>query len=83
KLYKTAEGWKIVDFKLAEKRDEMLLRHRFQMEFYLYLLKNTLDPVSATLLYLKGGDTETVTLENTRDFEIRLESHVIHQTGQI
>ncbi len=46
------------------------------MEFYLYLLKNTLDPVSATLLYLKGGDTETVTLENTRDFEIRLEMRV-------
>ena len=83
KLYKTAEGWKIVDFKLAEKRDEMLLRHRFQMEFYLYLLKNTLDPVSATLLYLKGGDTETVTLENIRDFEIRLESHVTHQKEQI
>ncbi|NLT45587.1 MAG: PD-(D/E)XK nuclease family protein, partial [Thermotogaceae bacterium] len=82
KLYKTSEGWKIVDFKLAEKRADMLERYKFQMEFYLYLLKNSLDPVSATILYLKDGDTETVTLQNTRDFEIRLENHVTHQTEE-
>jgi ATP-dependent exoDNAse (exonuclease V) beta subunit len=83
KLYKTSDGWKIVDFKLAEKRADMLERYRFQMEFYLYLLKNSLDPVSATILYLKDGDTETVTLQNTRDFEIRLENHVTHQTEEM
>ncbi|RLL82611.1 hypothetical protein Y696_00505 [Mesotoga sp. H07pep.5.4] len=82
KLYKTSDGWKIVDFKLAEKRADMLERYRFQMEFYLYLLKNSLDPVSATILYLKDGDTETVTLQNTRDFEIRLENHVTDQTEE-
>jgi ATP-dependent exoDNAse (exonuclease V) beta subunit len=83
KLYKTPDGWKIVDFKLAEKRDDMLGKYRFQMEFYLYLLKNSLDPVSATILYLRDGDTETVTLQNTRDFEIRLENYVTHQREEI
>jgi ATP-dependent exoDNAse (exonuclease V) beta subunit len=72
KLYRTPEGWKIADFKYAEKRADSLEGYRFQMEFYLYLLEKMLAPVCAKILFLKDGQTETVTLEDTREFEERL-----------
>jgi len=72
KLYRTPEGWKIADFKYAEKRADSLEGYRFQMEFYLYLLEKMLAPVCAKILFLKDGQTETVTLENTGEFEERL-----------
>ena len=74
KLYKTPDGWKIADFKYAEKKAGPLEGYRFQMQFYLYLLKEILGPVSASILFLKDGQTETVMLEDEREFEERLKA---------
>lgn len=42
------------------------------MQFYLYLLKEMLGPVCATILFLKDGQIERVTPEETREFEEKL-----------
>ena len=44
------------------------------MEFCLYLLEKMLAPGCAKRRFLKDGQTETVTLENTREFEERLKA---------
>ena len=72
KLYETGKGWKIVDFKFAEKSPDRIQDYVFQMKFYLYLLSKDLGPVSATLLFLKDGQTEIVTLDDEKAFEREL-----------
>jgi CRISPR/Cas system-associated exonuclease Cas4 (RecB family) len=73
-VIKTAEGWKILDFKFSgsESHSEA---HDFQMKFYLYLAKEIFLPLlSAELFYLKDGGSVKVLLkeEEIRDFENEL-----------
>jgi ATP-dependent exoDNAse (exonuclease V) beta subunit len=74
KVIKTAEGWKILDFKFSssERHSEA---YEFQMKFYLYLAREIFSPLlGAELFYLKDGGCVKVRLdeEEVRDFEKEL-----------
>ena len=42
------------------------------MRFYLYILRDLLSPVEATLLFLKDGKAEKIVLEDQVSFETEL-----------
>ena len=74
KVIKTAEGWKILDFKFSRSESHSE-GHDFQMMFYLYLAREIFSPLlGAELFYLKDGSSVKVQLkeEEIRDFEVRL-----------
>ena len=63
KVIKTAEGWKILDFKFSgsESHNEA---HDFQMKFYIYLAREIFSPLlGAELFYLKDGGSRLVHLD--------------------
>jgi ATP-dependent exoDNAse (exonuclease V) beta subunit len=71
KVIKTAEGWKILDFKFSssERHSEA---YEFQTRFYLYIAREIFSPMlGAELFYLKDGVSVRVQLdgEAVRDFE--------------
>jgi len=71
KVIKTAEGWKILDFKFSssERHSEA---YEFQTRFYLYIAREIFSPLlGADLFYLKDGVSVKVRLdeEAVRDFE--------------
>ena len=71
KVIKTAEGWKILDFKFSssERHSEA---YEFQTRFYLYIAREIFSPLlGAELFYLKDGVSVKVQLdeEAVRDFE--------------
>lgn len=71
KVIKTAEGWKILDFKFSssERHSEA---YEFQTRFYLYIAQEIFSPMlGAELFYLKDGVSVRVQLdgEAVRDFE--------------
>ncbi|MFW6120927.1 MAG: PD-(D/E)XK nuclease family protein, partial [Petrotogales bacterium] len=72
KLYLTREGWKIADFKYTHYDSDKLKKHKFQMQFYYYVLKELLNPVNIKLLYLK--DSKIVSIEPDKNFEKQLET---------
>jgi len=74
KVIKTAEGWKILDFKFSgsERHSEA---YEFQMKFYLYLAREIFSPLlGAELFYLKDEVSKKVQLndEDILDFENEL-----------
>lgn len=71
KVFKTPEGWKILDFKYSgsERHNEA---NEFQMMFYLYLAREIFYPLlGSELFYLKDGVSKKVQLddEEVLDFE--------------
>jgi len=71
KVIKTADGWKILDFKFSssERHSEA---YEFQTKFYLYIAREIFSPLlGAELFYLKDGVSVKVRLdeEAVRDFE--------------
>lgn len=74
KLYLTREGWKIADFKYAHYDKRTLNKYSFQMQFYYYILKDLLNPVEMSLLYLK--DSKTVNIKPSKDFEEQLSGYL-------
>lgn len=71
KVFKTQEGWKILDFKYSgsERHNEA---NEFQMMFYLYLAREVFYPLlGSELFYLKDGVSKKVQLddEEVLDFE--------------
>lgn len=71
KVIKTAEGWKILDFKFSssERHGEA---YEFQTKFYLYIAREIFSPLlGAELFYLKDGVSVKVQLDegDVRDFE--------------
>ena len=81
KLYLKDGEWKIVDFKFARKNPSNIDKYRFQMEFYLYMLRELLSPVEATLFFLKDGETETVRPARPGVFEKKLLEKIIGSGG--
>ena len=74
KVIKTAEGWKILDFKFSgsESHSEA---HDFQMKFYLYLAREIFSPLlGAELFYLKDGVSKKIELgdKDIPDFQEEL-----------
>ncbi len=72
KLYLKDGKWRIVDFKYANWSPGFVEKYRFQMRFYLYILRDLLSPVEATLLFLKDGKAEKIVLEDQVSFETEL-----------
>jgi ATP-dependent exoDNAse (exonuclease V) beta subunit len=72
KLYLKDGKWRIVDFKYANWSFGFIEKYRFQMRFYLYILRDLLSPVEATLLFLKDGKSEKIVLEDQESFEAEL-----------
>ena len=71
KVIKTAEGWKILDFKFSssERHSEA---YEFQTRFYLYIAQEIFSPMlGAELFYLKDGVSVKVRLDedSVREFE--------------
>lgn len=71
KVIKTAEGWKILDFKFSssERHGEA---YEFQTKFYLYIAREIFSPLlGAELFYLKDGVFVKVQLDDgdVQDFE--------------
>jgi hypothetical protein len=71
KVIKTAEGWKILDFKFSssERHSEA---YEFQTRFYLYIAREIFSPLlGAELFYLKDGTAVEVKLgeRDVPDFE--------------
>ena len=71
KVLKTAEGWKILDFKFSssERHSEA---YEFQTNFYLYIAREIFSPLlGAELFYLKDGTAVEVKLDERDgpDFE--------------
>jgi len=81
KLYLIDGRWKIVDFKYARRNPQSLSRYRFQMEFYLYILRDLLSPEEAILFFLKDGSTETVRPDNPKSFEKKLLERIDNNGG--
>ncbi|MFO7883067.1 MAG: PD-(D/E)XK nuclease family protein [Kosmotogaceae bacterium] len=71
KLYMTQKGWKIADFKFAHYDSIKLSKHKFQMQFYYYVLKELINPVEINLLYLK--DSKVIKIEPDENFKKHLE----------
>ncbi|WP_292593448.1 PD-(D/E)XK nuclease family protein [Mesotoga sp. UBA5825] len=72
KLYLKDGKWRIVDFKYANWSPGFIEKYRFQMRFYLYILRDLLSPVEAKLLFLKDGKAEKIVLEDQVSFETEL-----------
>lgn len=72
KLYLKDGKWRIVDFKFASLNKRFINKYRFQMNLYLYILKDLLSPIEATLLFLRDGKTEKIMLEDSDSFEKEL-----------
>lgn len=71
KVIKTAEGWKILDFKFSGSENHSEA-HDFQIKFYLYLAREIFSPLlGAELFYLKDGVSKRIELvdEEDQDFE--------------
>ncbi len=71
KVIKTAEGWKILDFKFSDSKHHSEA-YEFQTKFYLYIARGIFSPLlGAELFYLKDGISIKVQLDNetVRDFE--------------
>lgn len=82
KLYSIDSTWRIIDFKYANRNLAKEKMHSFQLEFYVYLLKDTLDVERATVIYLKSGETMEVHLSDAREFE-RLLKELIYRRGGV
>jgi len=85
KVIKTAEGWKILDFKFSssERHSEA---YEFQTKFYLYIAREIFSPLlGAELFYLKDGVSVKVQLdgEAVRDFENDLIRRIEGYQGSI
>ncbi len=79
KVFKTPEGWKILDFKYSgsERHNEA---NEFQMMFYLYLARQIFSPLlGAELFYLKDGATREVRLKE-REIE-KFEQDLMKRIG--
>lgn len=77
KVIKTAEGWKILDFKFSRSESHSEA-HDFQMKFYLYLAREIFSPLlGAELFYLKDGISRLVLLgdENIPNFQEYLDEN--------
>lgn len=81
KLYFKDGRWKIVDFKFARKNPASIDKYRFQMKFYLYMLRELLSPEEATLLFLKDGKIESVKPESPEVFERKLLDKILKSEG--
>ncbi|OPY57479.1 MAG: PD-(D/E)XK nuclease superfamily protein [Methanosaeta sp. PtaU1.Bin112] len=78
KVIKTAEGWKILDFKFSRSESHSEA-HDFQMKFYLYLAREIFSPLlGAELFYLKDGISRLVLLgdENIPNFQEYLDERI-------
>ena len=82
KLYSIDSAWRILDFKYANRNPGKERMHRFQLEFYAYLLKDTLDIERATVIYLRSGETMEVHLSDAGEFE-RLLKELIYGRGGV
>ena len=77
-MIKTAEGWKILDFKFSRSESHSEA-HDFQMKFYLYLAREIFSPLlGAELFYLKDGISRLVLLgdENIPNFQEYLDERI-------
>jgi ATP-dependent helicase/nuclease subunit A len=71
KVIKTADGWKILDFKFSDSKHHSEA-YEFQMKFYLYIAREIFSPLfGAELFYLMDGRSIKVKLDDdsVRDFE--------------
>jgi ATP-dependent exoDNAse (exonuclease V) beta subunit len=75
KLYLTREGWKIVDFKYAHYDRIKLDQHKFQLLFYCYLIKELINPIEASLLYLEDKK-EVRLIPSYKTFESELKRRI-------
>jgi ATP-dependent exoDNAse (exonuclease V) beta subunit len=71
KVIKTADGWKVLDFKFSDYKLHSEA-YEFQMKFYLYIAREIFSPLlGAELFYLTDGRSIKVKLDedSLRDFE--------------
>lgn len=72
KIIKVNNTWEIIDYKYTFNPEIMKTKHIFQMQFYIYIIKEIIPVEKATLLYLNTGNTFEVFLKNEKDFEKQL-----------
>jgi len=72
KIIRIKENWEIIDYKYTFNPEKMKSKHIFQMQFYIYIIKEIIPVEKATLLYLNTGNTYEVFLKNEKIFEKQL-----------
>jgi len=72
KLYFLEGKWRILDFKASRQNPLFIEKYRFQMRFYLYLVKELLRPApeTATLLFLEERSMLDVALDSGFEEEL-------------